>query len=199
MYFARNTGSGPRGGTAAHTAAPSTNPARDRKPSPVAVLPRPQSAASALKAETPAPVTRSSSIRPAGSRATTKEPRRLDIVIPLEADLDGDPEHEDVLRLRAVDGSFERMLKASDDDVTKASDGPLLSYCFRAVPEGAYELAVQIGDIWLPIAPVQVAADAKAAEAIEAAALGRPANDDDDDAPTHDDAPRYEFQDFDHE
>jgi hypothetical protein len=40
----------------------------------------------------------------------------VDIIIPLEEDLDCDPLQDDEIRLLALDGSYEKIVKASDSD-----------------------------------------------------------------------------------
>ena len=49
----------------------------------------------------------------------------VDVVIPLEADLDEDPDHPDTLRLRREDGAYEAVLKGDDPDVEPDGDNPL--------------------------------------------------------------------------
>jgi hypothetical protein len=76
----------------------------------------------------------------------------LDVVIPLQADLDGDPEQDDELRLRSLDGRVERILLASDADVTEDPGTSRFVYRFRDVPPGVYALDVRISDQeWAPV------------------------------------------------
>ncbi len=75
----------------------------------------------------------------------------VDVVIPLEMDLDGDPLHDDEVRLRSADGSFERILLVSDPDVECDHDARIAHYRFRLVPYGQYNLATRIGAEWVEL------------------------------------------------
>jgi len=68
----------------------------------------------------------------------------IDLVVPLEMDLDEDPLQDDEVKLVRNDGHFERILQASDVDVTREKDGERLFYCFRDVPPGLYSVLVRI-------------------------------------------------------
>ena len=72
----------------------------------------------------------------------------IDLVVPLEIDLDCDPLHDDEVRLASEDGAFERVLLSSDPHVTPDAAKRLLLYRFRAVPPGLYRLAVKVGERW---------------------------------------------------
>jgi hypothetical protein len=76
----------------------------------------------------------------------------VDVVIPLEADLDDDPDQDDELRLRSLDGRVERVLYTSDEDATQDGDNPRFLYTFRNVPPGLYTLALRAsGDVWATV------------------------------------------------
>lgn len=75
----------------------------------------------------------------------------VDIVIPVELDMDGDPFQDDAVRLRAEHGHFDQVLVASDRDVEADTDSRYLFYRFRHVPPGAYRVSVRIGDDWVPL------------------------------------------------
>ncbi|WP_224366428.1 carboxypeptidase-like regulatory domain-containing protein [Hyalangium versicolor] len=77
----------------------------------------------------------------------------MDIVIPLERDLDGDPMQDDTIRLASLDGSYALVLKASDLDVEPDPDNRLLHYRFRGVPPGVYSVAVNIAGEWSVVIP----------------------------------------------
>ncbi len=75
----------------------------------------------------------------------------VDIELPLEADLDGDPLHDDEVRLEGADGSL-RTLTADDPDVRLAPDRRLHLYRFCDVPAGIYSLSAKLSDgTWAPI------------------------------------------------
>jgi hypothetical protein len=76
----------------------------------------------------------------------------VDLELPLEADLDGDPLHDDEVALEGVDGS-RRILRVGDPDVRLDPARRLYLYRFRDVPCGIYTLLVQLSDGgWAPIA-----------------------------------------------
>src|SRR5690606_16553955 len=62
----------------------------------------------------------------------------LDVVVPLELDVDADPLSDDVVSLRSVHGLFEQTLSAGDPDVTPDLEAGVASYRFRLVPPGLY-------------------------------------------------------------
>jgi hypothetical protein len=70
----------------------------------------------------------------------------VDVVVPLEMDMDGDPLQDDEVHLRAKHGQYEQVLSSSDEDVEVDTDARLLYYRFRYVPPGAYNVAVRIRD-----------------------------------------------------
>jgi hypothetical protein len=70
----------------------------------------------------------------------------FDLEIPLEMDLDGDPLHDDEVRLLSEDGAYEAVLCASEPDVRADMEKNLYIYCFRAVPPGLYRLQVRTSD-----------------------------------------------------
>ncbi len=74
----------------------------------------------------------------------------VDLVVPLEADLDGDPVHDHAARLESVDGSF-WILEADDPDVRLDLDARRYLYRFRAVPCGLYSISVKGAAGWVPV------------------------------------------------
>lgn len=68
----------------------------------------------------------------------------VDLVVPVEMDLDEDPLQDDEVRLVRSDGHFERVLTASDADATREEDGERLLYRFRDVPPGVYAVQARI-------------------------------------------------------
>lgn len=68
----------------------------------------------------------------------------VDLVVPLERDLDGDPLQNDEVHLVADDGSLDRRLTVDDPAVRDDGDG-LLRYEFRGVPFGVYHVSVRVG------------------------------------------------------
>jgi hypothetical protein len=70
----------------------------------------------------------------------------LDITFPLEADLDNDPEKDDVIRLWSGDGLYDRSLKKGDPDVEREGETDVLAYTFQDVPPGIYRLSVVVDD-----------------------------------------------------
>lgn len=75
----------------------------------------------------------------------------IDLVVPLEMDLDGDPLQDDELRLSSEHGFFEQTLSARDAEVAVDSDNRLLLYRFRDVPPGAYRLSVNVAGTFHPL------------------------------------------------
>jgi hypothetical protein len=73
-----------------------------------------------------------------------------DVVVPLERDLDGDPEQADEIKLYAEEEGYEQGLSSDDDDVEESGDTILL-YTFRDVPPGEYSLAVKLGEDWVDV------------------------------------------------
>lgn len=72
----------------------------------------------------------------------------VDLVVPLEADLDGDPLNDDVVRLEGADGSC-WILSAGHPDVRLDLDKNLCLYTFRTVPNGVYKISVKLSDdVW---------------------------------------------------
>lgn len=72
----------------------------------------------------------------------------IDLLVPLELDLDDDPLQDDEVRLQAIGGGFERILLSSDPQVQPDPAKRLLIYRFRAVPSGVYRLSVKVGERW---------------------------------------------------
>jgi hypothetical protein len=72
----------------------------------------------------------------------------IDLVVPLELDLDSDPLHDDEIRLKSETSAFERILLSSDPNATPDPDKHLLLYRFRVVPPGIYRISVKVGETW---------------------------------------------------
>lgn len=70
----------------------------------------------------------------------------IDIVIPLELDLDGDPLKDDEIRLRRNDGGYDKVVKSSEAE--REEGVPLLNYLFEDVPPGEYTVSVKVGSAW---------------------------------------------------
>jgi hypothetical protein len=84
----------------------------------------------------------------------------VDVVIPLEIDVDDDPRSHEHIRLCSEDGLFEAHLQAGGPDVRQDGDHPLLFCTFRDVPPGLYSLEVRIGNAWYKIlASLQITRD----------------------------------------
>lgn len=75
----------------------------------------------------------------------------LDVVVPVEMDLDGDPLQDDAVSLRGAHGTYDEVLTVGDPDVRPDPDRHLAFYRFRHVPPGLYRVAVRIGGAWVPI------------------------------------------------
>ena len=75
----------------------------------------------------------------------------IDVVVPLEVDLETDPNSADEIRLKSRDGLLEAQLKAGDPDVTQDGENPLLLYRFRDVTPGIYCVELLIGKKWYQI------------------------------------------------
>jgi hypothetical protein len=76
------------------------------------------------------------------------EPKLVELVIPLEADLDGDPEEPDRVRLRQMDGGYAAELTVGDPEVVQDGDHPLYYYHFHLVPPGMYMVEVKVAEEW---------------------------------------------------
>ena len=72
----------------------------------------------------------------------------VQVVIPLELDMDGDPFQDDAVCLRSHGGDWEEAKLSSDGDVTAAPDTRHLFYPFHDVPAGLYHVDVRIADRW---------------------------------------------------
>jgi hypothetical protein len=77
--------------------------------------------------------------------------RPLDVVIPLEMDVDDDPLQDDEVRLQSAERPWQRILLASDPDVVPDFKRRFLLYRFRAVPTGLYNVAVRVGGDWFDV------------------------------------------------
>lgn len=75
----------------------------------------------------------------------------IDVVVPLEVDLETDPNPHDEIRLKSKDGLYEAHLKPGDPAVTQDGDNPLLLFTFRDVLPGIYAVEVFIGKKWYQI------------------------------------------------
>lgn len=75
----------------------------------------------------------------------------VDVIIPLELDVDGDPLQDDAVCLRSASGNFEDVRLSSDEHVTAAADKRHLYYPFLDVPAGLYCVDVRIGQSWVNI------------------------------------------------
>lgn len=112
----------------------------------------------------------------------------LDLTFPLESDLDDDPKNNDVIRFWSEDGRYDRRLTKGDPDVEQEGDTGVLAYTFRDVLPGVYRLSVIVKgrpvDILRDIVVTRSDAlhDGKPiAGDYDAAKLGRPDVDEDDD------------------
>ena len=76
---------------------------------------------------------------------------RVDVVIPIEMDLDGDPQQDDMVSLGSVHGLYEHVLRVGDEDVGPDPDRRIALYHFRHVPPGLYRVAVRIGAAWVQL------------------------------------------------
>jgi hypothetical protein len=65
-----------------------------------------------------------------------------EVVVPVERDEFADPFQDDEVRLRSLDGGWERRICNGDDAVEKGEDASLLLYHFHDVPFGAYSVFV---------------------------------------------------------
>lgn len=75
----------------------------------------------------------------------------IDLVLPVELDMDGDPLQDDAVRLRSEHGFYDQVLTARDPDVEVDTDNRYLFYRFRFVTPGSYRASVLIGDHWVPL------------------------------------------------
>lgn len=75
----------------------------------------------------------------------------LEVVIPMEADMDGDPDTPDSIRLRNEGGGYQSELTAGQPGVEQDGDNPLYFYHFQAVPVGIYAVEVKIDGGWYPV------------------------------------------------
>ncbi len=75
----------------------------------------------------------------------------VDLLIPLELDMDGDPFQDDAVCLRSHGGDWEDVRLSSDPEVTAAPDKRHLYYPFYDVPAGLYHLDVLIARRWTTV------------------------------------------------
>jgi hypothetical protein len=88
---------------------------------------------------------------PGGADFNTLVLTGVDVVVPLEADLDGDPLHDDEVRLLSESGDFDVQLCANEPDVKHLADKNLYAYTFRDVPPGVYRVLVKVGEDWATV------------------------------------------------
>ena len=72
----------------------------------------------------------------------------IEVVIPLEVDLENDPDDPDKLRLESEDGSYSVELTAGSEGVEQDGDNALNYYHFTGVIPGTYSVDVKVGDDW---------------------------------------------------
>jgi hypothetical protein len=75
----------------------------------------------------------------------------VDIIIPLEEDLDCDPLQDDEIRLLSLDGNYEKVVKASDSDAVPDDEHGIIYYRFQSVPVGVYKVSVLVGQTWVDV------------------------------------------------
>lgn len=73
----------------------------------------------------------------------------VNVVIPLELDMDGDPFQDDAVCLRSHGGDWEHVCLSSDPEVTVDPDARHLYYPFHDVPSGLFNVDVRIADRWV--------------------------------------------------
>jgi len=79
------------------------------------------------------------------------EPRLVELIVPLERDIDGNPFQRDLVRLRQLDGGYESQLMEGDPDVRRDGENPLNFFHFQQVPPGRYAIDVYTQDTWRTI------------------------------------------------
>lgn len=72
----------------------------------------------------------------------------MELIIPLEEDLDCDPLQDDEIRLLDLAGGQERIVKSSDPEAVPKHEERLIYYHFKNVLPGIYKLSVRIGGHW---------------------------------------------------
>lgn len=75
----------------------------------------------------------------------------VNVVIPLERDLDGDPFQDDAVCLRAYSGAWEHVCVSSAPEVVYDEETEHLCYPFRDVPAGIYKVDVRIAERWVNV------------------------------------------------
>lgn len=75
----------------------------------------------------------------------------VDVIIPLELDMDGDPFQDDAVCLRSQGGDWEAVRLSSDPEVSVARDKRHLYYPFHDVPSGIYHVDVRIAEHWVQV------------------------------------------------
>ncbi len=75
----------------------------------------------------------------------------MEIIVPLEEDLDCDPLQDDEVRLQRLDGGFEQIRKASDPEAIPDHEAALIYYHFTDVPAGYYRVSARIGGEWVDV------------------------------------------------
>ena len=76
----------------------------------------------------------------------------VELVIPLEEDVDCDPFQDDEIRLSEIGGGAERIVKSSDAAAVPNHEERLIYYHFADVLPGLYRLSVRIGGQWVELA-----------------------------------------------
>lgn len=75
----------------------------------------------------------------------------IEVVVPMEADMDGDPDTPDSVRLRKEDGGYQSELTVGQPGVEQDGDNPLFFYHFQCVPVGEYAVEIKIDGGWYPV------------------------------------------------
>lgn len=107
-----------------------------------------------MAADAPIPIQRTYSValsRPTDSTFNTLELGGLDLVIPLERDLDKRPDEPDEIRLASDDDSYAHTVRSDDPSVKPDGGTPLLLYPFPNVPPGFYSIGVRVGPVWVTV------------------------------------------------
>lgn len=76
----------------------------------------------------------------------------IEVIIPLEEDLDDDPKTPDQVRLRNQAGLYQATLTEGGPGVEPDGDNPLNRYHFPAVVPGYYTIEVKVGKNWHAVA-----------------------------------------------
>jgi hypothetical protein len=75
----------------------------------------------------------------------------VDVLIPIELDVDSDPFQDDAVCLESISGAWSDVRLCTDPEVLVSRDKRHLYFPFFDVPSGVYRVEIRIGEVWTPV------------------------------------------------